>query len=220
MTTAPEPPLRRDAERNRLRILDAARALFAESGLAVTLDEVARQAGVGVGTVYRRFAGKERLIEALFEERLDRVGAIAREAHAHADPWAGIVFFLEGLLGLMAEDRGLKELLLGTEHGRARVNCTRSEIMPLIADLLARAKAAGQVRPDVEIADLMLVQHAVGEVETWLHGVDPQAWRRLLAIALDGLRPRAAGDSTPMPGAPLDDAGLTCALAAYRPRAR
>ncbi|MDX6685079.1 MAG: hypothetical protein QOF86_1207, partial [Baekduia sp.] len=88
LPTAPdERPLRKDAERNRQRILDAARALFAEEGLHATLDAVAARAGVGVGTVYRRFADKEALIDALFEERIDEVVEIAEAALAVEDPW-------------------------------------------------------------------------------------------------------------------------------------
>jgi AcrR family transcriptional regulator len=84
-------PLRRDAERNRQKILSAAAEVIAERGLDATLDDVARQAGVGVGTVYRRFPGKEALAEALFDERLGTLAAIAEHALADPDPWAGLV---------------------------------------------------------------------------------------------------------------------------------
>src|SRR3954451_11483124 len=112
-----EPRLRRDAERNRQRILAAAADAFAEGGLAVTMDEIARCAGVGVGTVYRRFPDKELLIEALFEQRLEELVALAEDALAHDDPWDGLVAFLERLLAVQAGDRGLKEVALGTAHG-------------------------------------------------------------------------------------------------------
>src|SRR5215468_12724774 len=88
-------PLRRDAERNRQRILKAAAEVFNERGLDVSLDEIARHAGVGVGTVYRRFRTKEELIEALFMDRLDSITAIGEEAFASPDPWSGLVFFME-----------------------------------------------------------------------------------------------------------------------------
>ena len=90
-----ERPLRADAERNRQRILDAAADLFAERGLQVSLDEVAERAGVGVGTVYRRFPDREALIDALFQVRVEEFIGIAREAAADPDAWAGLTRFIE-----------------------------------------------------------------------------------------------------------------------------
>src|ERR671933_90846 len=107
------PPLRRDAERNRQRILDAARELFAERGLAVTLNDVADHAGVGVGTVYRRFPDKAELVEALFEQRLEGIVGLLEEALENPDPWLGLEGFLERVLELQANDRGLKDILVG-----------------------------------------------------------------------------------------------------------
>ena len=88
-------PLRRDAERNRQRILEAAREAFAHDGLSVTLDEIGRRAGVGVGTVYRRFPDKDQLIEALFEDRMNEFVALADECLGFEDAWDGLVHFLE-----------------------------------------------------------------------------------------------------------------------------
>ena len=112
-------PLRRDAERNRQRILDAARVVFAERGLSGSLDDIARQAGVGVGTVYRRFPDKELLIDALFEERIEEIADVARAAADHPDPWEGLVDFLTRTQELQSRDRGLKELVLGGSRGAA-----------------------------------------------------------------------------------------------------
>ena len=92
---ASERPLRRDAERNRLRILQAAREVFADRGLDASLDQIAAHAGVGVGTVYRRFADKDALIDALFEERIDEVTAAGQRALSASDPWEGLVGFLQ-----------------------------------------------------------------------------------------------------------------------------
>src|SRR5215468_12232436 len=100
---APAPrPLRRDAERNRQLILRAASEVFTSRGLQASLDDVAQHAGVGVGTVYRRFPDKEALVEALFEERLDTMAGLAEQGLADPDPWAGLVFFLEEAGGLLA----------------------------------------------------------------------------------------------------------------------
>src|SRR6266851_723708 len=96
MAASPErPTLRRDAELNRRRIIAAAREVFRERGLAATLDDVARHAGVGVGTVYRRFANKEELVDALFDDMIDTVAALAQEAVADPDAWRGLTTSLE-----------------------------------------------------------------------------------------------------------------------------
>src|ERR1700735_4466243 len=113
----PDRPLRKDAERNRLRILDAARELFAQRGLGVTLNDIAHHAGVGVGTVYRRFPDKNRLIDDLFEQRLQELVGFVETAAADPDPWRGITVFLEQALELQASDRGLMELITGMPDG-------------------------------------------------------------------------------------------------------
>jgi AcrR family transcriptional regulator len=206
-----ERPLRRDAERNRQRILAAARELFAERGLDVTLDDIARGAGVGVGTVYRRFPDKEQLIDALFEERVGEISKAAGESLLIADPWSAFVGFLERSLELQAEDRGLKEVLLGSAHGQARVERARREIEPLVSQLLRRAQDAGAIRADLDVHDLILLQHAIGEVADYTREADPQVWRRMLVIVLDGLRPDRRRPSL-MPCSALDDAGLVCSM--------
>src|SRR5260370_41339064 len=93
--STPPRPLRRDAERNRQRILLAARAAFAERGLEVTLDEIAQRAGVGVGTVYRRYANKDALTDALYEDILAELAAAAGAQPAQKAPWKGLAGFLE-----------------------------------------------------------------------------------------------------------------------------
>src|SRR5438552_8871279 len=104
-------PLRRDAERNRQRILTAAAEVFNERGLDVSLDEIARHAEVGVGTVYRRSRTKEELVEALFMSRLDAVAAIADQAFAPPDPFSGLVSFMEKMAEIMAGNLGLRQML-------------------------------------------------------------------------------------------------------------
>src|SRR3954464_6326458 len=97
-------PLRRDAELNRERLLAAARELFATRGLHVTLNDIAHHAGVGVGTAYRRFANKEEVIDALFEQGLQDIADLATEALANPDAWAGLVLFLERSLHMQFGD--------------------------------------------------------------------------------------------------------------------
>ena len=114
-------PLRADAARNRARLLVAAKEVFAARGLDATMDEVARRAGVGVGTAYRRFRNRDDLIAALFEERLDEFMGLLDESLADDDPWRGLSGFLERSMEMQAADRGFKELLLQSVEGRERM---------------------------------------------------------------------------------------------------
>jgi AcrR family transcriptional regulator len=211
MTTTTERPLRRDAERNRQRILEAARVVFAEHGLGVSLDEIARHAGVGVGTVYRRFPDKEQLIDALFEDRVGEILAVASAGLEMADPWEGLVRFIEGSMELQVEDRALKELLHSTATGHARIEHARERIQPIVEALVGRAQQAGVVREDLTVADLLLLQHAMGEVAEYTRDVAPEVWRRVMLIALDGLRPDRRRPS-PMPVPPLDEEQVVCSM--------
>jgi AcrR family transcriptional regulator len=214
-----ERPLRRDAERNRQRILAAAADAFAQGGLAVTMDEIARCAGVGVGTVYRRFPDKELLIEALFEQRIDELVALAEVARDDPDPFAGLARFFETFLAVQAADRGLKDVVLGTARGAGRATRARERIGPIVDDLRARACEAGDLRPDVAASDLALIQFLLGAVIDFTHDVAPDTWRRMLAIVLDGLRPSRAAPS-PLPAPALDEAQLDRAMDAWRNPAR
>jgi AcrR family transcriptional regulator len=214
--TRTERPLRRDAERNRQRIVDAARVVFAERGLGVSMDEIARQAGVGVGTVYRRFPDKEELIDALFFDGLAEIVAIAEAALALDDAWDGLVSFLEGAIEHQCADRGLKEVLLSSGHGRARIAGGREQIAPLVEEIVDRAKRAGTLRDDVAATDFALLQMSMGAIVDYTRDADPQIWRRLLALTLDGLRPSRDGHCT-LPIGPLDMAQVECAMRDWRP---
>jgi AcrR family transcriptional regulator len=195
-----ERPLRRDAERNRQRILQAAGELFAERGLGVTLDDVAHHAGVGVGTVYRRFPDKEGLIDALFEQRIEVVCALAAEALDHDDPWEALVFFLERGLERQACDRGLKELLASSVHGRGGVRAAREHLRALVTAIFDRAKEAGVLRADAAPQDAPLIMMMLGGIIDRTRDVEPDLWRRYLGLVLDGLRPaRDAPTALPQP---------------------
>jgi AcrR family transcriptional regulator len=196
-----ERPLRKDAERNRQRILAAAGALFAECGLGATLDAVAERAGVGVGTVYRRFPDKEALIDALFEERIDQVVAIAEACSAMDDAWEALSCFFDRAITLHGQDRALKEIVFSTAHGHQRVASARDRIAPLVEALVARAHAAGQLRKDFQTTDTPIIQLALTAVIEYAGDVEPDLWRRYLAVMLDGLRAEAA--RTPMAPAAL-----------------
>jgi AcrR family transcriptional regulator len=182
------------------------------------MDEIARCAGVGVGTVYRRFPDKELLIEALFEQRIDELVVLAEAARDRDDPFEGLVAFFESFLAVQAADRGLKEVVLGTGRGRRRVAEARARIGPVVDEILAHARAAGDLRADVAASDLALIQFMLGAAIDYTHDVDPEAWRRMLGIVLDGLRARRDGP-TRLPRPPLDAAQLDRAMAAWqRPR--
>jgi len=207
-------PLRRDASRNRERVLEAARELFAERGLEVTMDEIARHAGVGVGTVYRRFRRREEIIEALFEQRMEEYLALAKGSLADPDPWHGLVAFLEQGLAMQAADRGLKELLVGHGHAAESGARVRARLLPVVARLVARAQEAGALRPDIGALDLPIVSLMLGQVIDFSHAVEPDLWRRYLALLLDGLR----SEGRPLPLAPLEPAQLNAAIAALHPQ--
>lgn len=219
MATAVSRPLRKDAERNRQRILRAARELFAERGLGVSLDDIARHAGVGVGTVYRRFPDKEQLIDALFEDRIAEILAAATDSLEVEDPWLALVHFLERSLELQIEDRGLKELLLSTSTGHERIELARRRITPIVATVLQRARAAEVVRADLEVGDMLLIQHAICEVAEYSREAAPEVWRRMLVIVLDGLRPDRRRPSR-MPGPALDEDEIVCSMRSWGLRRR
>src|SRR5438270_1150238 len=125
-------PLRRDAELNRQRILVAAKEVFAERGLEATLDEIAKHAGLGVGTVYRRFPNKEALIDALFEEGFAQIVQLTEQALAEPDAWDGLVGLLTGMAEVQAADFGLRDVMLSETYGRDRIAPLRGPARPSI----------------------------------------------------------------------------------------
>ncbi|WP_433361485.1 TetR/AcrR family transcriptional regulator [Streptosporangium sp. CA-115845] len=180
--------LRRDAELNRRKIIAAAHEVFREQGVRATLDDVAERAGVGVGTVYRRFANKEELVDALFEDMIDNVEAMLHEATLGKDAWSALTSALEKVCELQAFDRGLREVMLGTGRGPQRRDQVLSRIAPAAGDLLQRAKDEGALRPDVQPWDMPMIQLMVAAISE--HTGHPNLWRRYLRLILDGLRTR------------------------------
>jgi|SRR5215212_4025546 AcrR family transcriptional regulator len=211
-------PLRADAERNRERILAAAAEMLAERGLDVSLDDIAMAAGVGVGTVYRRFTDKDALIDALFEEKTGRAVALARAALEIEDPWEGFATFFRGMCRMQAEDRGFKEALLSRDRGRERVAAARDTIAPLAIQLLQRAQAAGVVRADLGPYDVPLVHFCVGLIADRTRDVAPDYWERILTLFLDGMA--ASGPRTPMPVEPIDRETFVEAMVSSRAKRR
>ena len=195
-----ERPLRRDAQLNRDRIIAAAREVFAARGLNATLDDVAQHAGVGVGTVYRRFPTKEALLEVALNERLEEHVRAAEAALAAPTGWDGLVEFLRRAAEMQAADRGLRDLVLGADfHARHKARA-RDRIEAPVRQLIDRAHHEGSLRPDVTLEDLPLLLMMVSEVAHHGHTVRPDAYNRYLQLLIDGLRRSpGAGDL----GAPL-----------------
>ncbi|MGH6654048.1 MAG: TetR/AcrR family transcriptional regulator [Actinocrinis sp.] len=211
-------PLRRDAELNRQRILAAARDVFAERGLEATLDEVARRAGLGVGTVYRRFPNKEALVEALFEEGLATVLSLTERALQDPDAWDGLAGLLTELAELQAADFGLRDVMLGESFGNDRVARMRDRLKPMMDELVENAQRQGGLRPDFTGRDIPAVLLMVSTMVEFTRAVRPRGWRRYLTMLLDGMcacRERASA----LPEPDLDDEDLHEAMRAW-PRYR
>ncbi|QRP45057.1 TetR/AcrR family transcriptional regulator [Amycolatopsis sp. FDAARGOS 1241] len=214
-SAAPARPLRRDAELNRRRILESARAVFGRRGLEATLDDVAHHAGLGVGTVYRRFPSKEHLVEALFAEQLADVADLAEEALKADDPWDGFTQFVWRTVELHSADRGLREIMLSKAFGHEHVAEVKARMVPLITQVVERAQASGQLRPDVVPTDLPLLHQMIGSVIEYTHVVEPDLWRRYLPLLLDGLRAHP-GRSSDLPRPGLDQDEIDQAMCAWR----
>jgi AcrR family transcriptional regulator len=191
-------PLRKDAERNRQRILRAAADVFTARGLEATLDDVAHHAGVGVGTVYRRFPGKEALADALFHERLDGLVAMAEESLAQPDAWAGLVSFLEKAGTVVATDRGMRQMLMFATYGQDRVGHARARMLPVVTQLVHRAQEQGTLRADLSPTDIPVIEFMLGTAAEYAEHSRPAIWRRYLTLILDGLRADRSA-TTPLP---------------------
>jgi AcrR family transcriptional regulator len=207
----PEPrPLRRDAERNRQLILGAAKAVFAQRGLDASLDEIAKEADLGVGTVYRRFPNREALIDALFDDMVSSIAHIAEEAVALPRAWDGLVHFMTAMIESQAHDKGLRDVMIArekhlNEDGHEKGRAIRELVQPMLNGLVSRAQQEGDLRAEVSSTDIaVLLIATVGILEFTAH-IASDHWRRHLSILLDGLRTRPDGAYTPLTEPPLDD---------------
>jgi AcrR family transcriptional regulator len=210
-------PLRRDAELNRRKIIASARLVFSERGLDASLDDIAHHAGLGVGTVYRRFPSKEHLIEAMFVERMDEVRELAEKSLAEPDPWQGFANFLLGTAELHSSDRGLRELLLSNNFGQERVAAAKEKMIPIGTAVVNRAKASGQLRKDFSATDVALIHVMIGAVIEYSQDVQPDLWRRYFQMLLDSLRAEPCA-STALAPAALDFDSLETAMCAWPPK--
>jgi AcrR family transcriptional regulator len=198
-----ERPLRADAARNRELILETAAEVFAELGLEAGYDEIARRAGIGVGTVYRRFPQRDELIRALFESRIQEIVAIAEEAARRSDAFDGLAWFLRQAIEHQVADRGLKEVMAQTISVADHRMVGRTRLGPILEVLVEKAQADGTLRPDVATTDLGMQLMLISSMTT---ATQPDLWRRYLALFLDGLRARP--DLAPLPLEPPPDEAM------------
>jgi len=169
--------------------------MFAEHGIDVAMADIARHAGVSNGTLYNRFPTRDDLIEAVFVDRLESLAALAERAAADPDPWSGFVAYVTGMCELQAGDRGFNEV--------AARGMTSTAAQPLrdaagvsLADLFTRAARAGVLRPDARVDDLAFVIWGISRTVEMTRDYAPDAWRRHLALLIDGFR---AVDTPPLP---------------------
>ena len=205
---APPRPLRRDAERNRQLILSAAKSVFAERGLEASLDEIAKEAGLGVGTVYRRFPNRDALIDALFFDVLSSIERIVDESVAEPRAWDGLVHFMRAMLEKQGQDKALRDVMLSRQkhlHACNEEDLVRLRVQPALYDLVERAQQDGDLRPDVSPTDIGVLEVAALGILEFTASAAPEVWPRYLSIILDGLRARPAGANAPLSPAPLDD---------------
>jgi len=208
---------RRHAQRNHELLIAAAREAFAEQGVEASLEEVARRAGVGIGTLYRHFASRESLVEAIFERRIGELVAVAEAAAVEPDGWAAFGHLLEGTLELQAGDRVLKDVLMRYAPGEKTLAGAREELRGLFERVLERAREHGGLRADFTLSDLALLLWSFGPLIDATADIAPTAWRRHLHWLLDGLRGETA---TPPADPPLTEEQLGEATEALRLRRR
>lgn len=206
-----ERPLRADAARNRELILQTARKCFAERGLSVTLNDIAHEAGVGVGTVYRRFADKDSLIEALLATKFDAMNAAAERAAEEIDPRESLRLYLMGVFEFRARDRALADAIVRAGKGRPSIVHERDRLESQVSEIIRRAHDAGVVRAGFDYRDLPMLTTMVGAVADATRAHDPNAWRRYAEVLIEGVLPQHLDDHR-MLGEPLDRESIERAL--------
>lgn len=191
--------LRADAERNRERILAAARDVFAERGLDAPLEAIAQRAGVGQATLYRRFPRREDLIVACFAPKLAEYAAAVEEALTAPDAWTGFCAFFEHVCAMQAADQGLQDVLTTTFPTDPAVEEQRTRAFARLGELVRRAQAEGMLRADFVPEDLVLLLMANAGVVRAMRHAAPDAWRRFVGLMRDALRAERAHPLPPPP---------------------
>jgi AcrR family transcriptional regulator len=202
-------PWRRDAQKRHDRLIEAARREFAARGVDASLERIAREAGVAIGTLYRHFPTRLDLLVAAFEPRLQEFLEGAEKAMEMDDPWEGFVYYMENLFRAQAGDRGFNDFLSRRFPSSPETERIHDQVCHQIEAVLTRAQEAGQARPDMAMADIVNLIWSNGRMIDATSVTAPNAWRRHLYLMLDAYRAERAH---PIPEAPMTDEQLYDAM--------
>jgi AcrR family transcriptional regulator len=205
MTDVTDRPMRADARRNRERVLAAAEATFSELGVAASVEEVARRAGVGVGTVCRHFETKQALVEAVLSGMYEALLAQVERALDEPDPGDAFRAFFLALAEVQGRHRVLAEQMAAVIDVAATAAPRREALYSAMTELVVRAQGAGTIRDDIGAADVTMLVAGVAHATAMLGDAQPVLRERYVAIVLDGLRPV---DRSALPGRALDFAEI------------
>ncbi|MEF3403255.1 TetR/AcrR family transcriptional regulator [Agromyces sp. CCNWLW203] len=202
-------PLRRDAQERHDRLIVAAQREFAARGVDASLERIARDADVAIGTLYRHFPTRLDLLLAALEPRLREFEDGSRKALEIDDPWDGFVSYLENLFRVQAGDRGFNDFLSRRFPGSAETERIHDRMCRQIEDVLTRAQEAGEARSDITMADIVNLIWSNGRMIDATSATAPNAWRRHLFLMLDAYRAQRAH---PIPEPPMTDEQLYDAM--------
>lgn len=184
--------LRADAARNRAAIVEAARAVFAEQGVDAPLDEIAKRAGTGNATLYRRFPTRGDLIAAVFAERMAEHLAAVQAGLTAADPWDGFASYITAVTAMQARDRGIADLVTMDVSTAPDIERLRTQAFDGLVQLVERARTAGALRADFTTEDVVVLLMANAGLVERAAGISAAASARLVHLLLDGCRAGAA----------------------------
>ncbi|NUP24384.1 MAG: TetR/AcrR family transcriptional regulator, partial [Streptomyces sp.] len=190
-------------ERNRGRIIAAARTVFGRDGLNASMASVAREAGVGIATLFRHFPRKEDLLAAVFADRMHAYAQTTAEALADPDPWNGFTGYIHTVCAMQAADRGFADVLIMSFPGAPSIEEHRAQAYEGFLELISRAKDSGRLREDFTSRDLVLLLMANAGVLSATADAAPDAWRRLVAWMIQSFQAPARGA---LPDPPEDTA--------------
>src|SRR3978361_1523438 len=189
--------LRADAARNREAIVEAARAVFAEHGLDAPLDEIAKRAGTGNATLYRRFPTRSDLVAAVFADRMAAHVEAGESDLNNDEPWNGFASYIHAVAAMQADDRGIADLVTMDLSSAPEIEHLRARAYDGVVQLIGRAQRAGVLRADFTDQDVVLLLMANAGLIERAHGITEEASARLTGLLLDGLRAQAASDGPP-----------------------